>query len=158
MYAPSFSLPVCYYYPVKAGWGDWAKPGEGQLISQKILNNRDRLLAQVNSENSAKVAARKDSAAKLLNVVISERRIKTASKYKVADIPHPFTSREEYERSLQMPLGGEVSGVRSASQPTAAYICECAWVYVLYDIYICACAHCAPFAMLSSVCFKAYAY
>ena len=49
-------------------------------------------------------AGRRDSA--LANVVISDRRIKTAAKFKIADIPHPFTSREEYERSLQMPLGG----------------------------------------------------
>jgi hypothetical protein len=41
-----------------------------------------------------------------MNVLISEKRIKTAAKYKIADIPHPFTTREEYERSLQMPIGG----------------------------------------------------
>ncbi len=92
---------------MKAGWGDWAKPGEGQMVSKKILNARDKLLAQVNAENSKKAANRKDSMAKMMNVVISERRIKTASKFMVADIPHPFTTREEYERSLQMPVGGE---------------------------------------------------
>jgi U3 small nucleolar RNA-associated protein 14 len=90
---------------VKAGWGDWAGPGAGGMqISQKTLNKRDKLLTKVQNEHAAKVMGRSD--AKMSNVMISNRRIKTASKYKITEIPHPFTSVEEYERSLQMPLGG----------------------------------------------------
>lgn len=73
-------------------------------MSQKILDKRQALLSKVQSENSEKKALRKDS--KMMNVLISERRVKTASKYKIADLPHPFTTWEQYERSLQMPLGG----------------------------------------------------
>ena len=51
---------------------------------------------------------RKDGDKKLMRVMISERRIKTASKYKIDHIPHPFRTREEYEKSLQMPLGGKM--------------------------------------------------
>jgi U3 small nucleolar RNA-associated protein 14 len=39
--------------------------------------------------------------------MISDRRIKTASKYKISEVPHPFTSREEYEQSLRLPIGGK---------------------------------------------------
>jgi U3 small nucleolar RNA-associated protein 14 len=92
---------------VKAGWGDWAGPGAGGMqISQKTLNKRDKLLTKVQNEHAAKVMGRSD--AKMSNVMISGRRVKTASKYKITEIPHPFTSVEEYERSLQMPLGGEL--------------------------------------------------
>jgi U3 small nucleolar RNA-associated protein 14 len=56
-------------------------------------------------ESTKQRAMRKDG--KIMNVVISDRRVKTAAKYKISDIPHPFTSREEYERSIQMPLGEE---------------------------------------------------
>lgn len=75
------------------------------MVSQKILNTRDRLLTAVNADNKKKIENRKDNAAKMMNVMISERRVKTAAKYKIADIPHPFSTREEYERSLQMPIG-----------------------------------------------------
>lgn len=74
------------------------------MVSQKIQDKRQRLLTQVQTENIKKKLVRKDS--KVLNVHINERKIKTAAKFKIADLPHPFTSWEQYERSLQMPLGG----------------------------------------------------
>ena len=52
------------------------------------------------SAAEAKREGRHDS--KMFNVLISDRRIKTASKFKVAEIPHPFTSREEYEQSMRV--------------------------------------------------------
>ena len=104
---------------MKAGWGDWAGPGAGGMaISKKTLDKRDRLLTKVQGEHASKVLGRADS--KLSSVMISNRRIKTASKYKITEIPHPFTSMEEYERSLQMPLGDEWNSsdvVKSNTQP-----------------------------------------
>lgn len=88
---------------VKSGWGDWAGPG-GMEISPKILNKRDQLLIKIQTENEIKRLERKD--ANIKNVMISERRVKNTSKYKVSEIPYPFKSRDEYERSLQMPIGG----------------------------------------------------
>ena len=55
-------------------------------------------------ETTTKKALRKDT--KIPNVMICDKRIKTAAKYKIADVPHPYTSREEYERAMQMPIGG----------------------------------------------------
>ena len=88
---------------MKAGWGDWAGPGE-TTVSNKILAIRDKMITKIQKDSEVKKMSRKDN--KLMNVIISERRIKTASKYKIADIPHPFTTREEYERSLKLPIGG----------------------------------------------------
>jgi len=105
---------------VKAGWGDWAGPGENNRVSEKILASRQKLLTKIQTEHDTKVAGRKDTGKKLMGVMISERRIKTASKYKIADIPHPFTTREEYERSLRMPIGDEwnaSNAVMSLTQP-----------------------------------------
>jgi U3 small nucleolar RNA-associated protein 14 len=70
---------------------------------------RDRILKSLNEENDAKKASRKDT--RMYNVMLSEERIKTESKYKIVKIPHPFTSREEYERSLQMPIGGNLKEI-----------------------------------------------
>jgi U3 small nucleolar RNA-associated protein 14 len=74
-------------------------------VSQKTLNKRDRLITKVQNEHALKVVNRSDS--KMMNVMVSERRIKTAAKYKLTEVPHPFTTMEEYHRSLQMPLGDE---------------------------------------------------
>jgi U3 small nucleolar RNA-associated protein 14 len=99
---------------VKAGWGDWCGPGKTQ-VSDKILRKRNQKLQEIETENELKRKERKD--AKKANVIISERRIKGFSKYKINEIPFPFTSREEYERSLQLPLGGKES-----NQPLDTFI------------------------------------
>ena len=88
----------------KAGWGDWAGPGKVG-VSQRVVKKRKHLLKNLEEKAAQQRAGRNDG--QLANVILSERRVKTSSKYKIADIPHPFTSREEYERSLQMPLGDE---------------------------------------------------
>lgn len=62
------------------------------------------MIKRVEAESAEKRSLRKDS--KIYNVMISDRRIKSASKFKIAEIPHPFTSREEYEQSLRLPVGG----------------------------------------------------
>ena len=93
---------------VQTGWGDWAAPGAaGVEAGKKTVEKRKRLLVRVDDDIAKRKAARKD--ARKLNVILSERRIKTASKFKVAEknIPYPFKSREDYERSLQMPVGEE---------------------------------------------------
>eukprot|EP00605_Chrysophyceae_sp_TOSAG23-4_P000545 GSChrysophyteH1.ASY1.ANO1.614.1 assembled CDS len=102
---------------VKAGWGDWAGPGpNGTQVSAKILNKRDKLMKAAEEEAEQKRKGRKDT--KMANVMLSDRRIKTAAKFKVADIPHPFTSRAEYEKSLTMPVGEEWNASHVVRQNT----------------------------------------
>jgi U3 small nucleolar RNA-associated protein 14 len=64
-------------------------------------------LDTLNVENTKKRAMRQDG--KIFNVMISDKRVKTAAKYKIDEVPHPFTTREEYERSMQMPVGGKIN-------------------------------------------------
>ncbi len=90
---------------VKPGWGEWAGIGLSG-ISEKAKASRERQIKKIDEESAEKRALRKDG--KIFNVVLSDRRVKTAAKYKIGEVPHPFTTREEYERSIQMPLGGEI--------------------------------------------------
>eukprot|EP01036_Dinobryon_divergens_P030037 gene30037-39228_t len=43
-----------------------------------------------------------DSSKKMMNAMISERRIKSAAKFKIADIPHPFTTNVLYACQSEM--------------------------------------------------------
>jgi U3 small nucleolar RNA-associated protein 14 len=69
------------------------------------VKNRKRQLENLEEENAKKRVSRKDG--QVFNVMISDKRVKANAKYKLTTVPHPFTSREEYERSIQMPLGEE---------------------------------------------------
>jgi U3 small nucleolar RNA-associated protein 14 len=44
---------------------------------------------------------------KKAHVIISEKRDKKAAKYLVKDLPFPYTSQAQFERSLERPLGTE---------------------------------------------------
>ena len=102
---------------VKAGWGDWAGPGpNGNQISSKILKKRDRLMKA--AEDDAELKRKNRADAKMSNIVLSDRRIKTSSKFKIAEIPHPFTSQAEYEKSLTMPIGEEWNASHVVRQNT----------------------------------------
>lgn len=48
---------------------------------------------------------RKD--AKMEKVIVNERRVKKNAKYLASELPHPFESRAQYERSLRLPVGPE---------------------------------------------------
>eukprot|EP00752_Nemacystus_decipiens_P002427 g2286.t1 len=98
------------------GWGSWA--GDGAPVPQGPTNRQ--VLAkkvQVKKEEALK-KARKDD--RLPKVVLSEKRQKRSAKYMVSEVPYPFTSREQYERSLRQPIGGEWNtsqSVRAMTRP-----------------------------------------
>ncbi|KAE8374036.1 Utp14 protein-domain-containing protein, partial [Aspergillus bertholletiae] len=82
------------------GWGNWA--GDG--ISKKQQKRQKRFLTTV---EGVKPENRKD--AKLSRVIINEKRVKKNTKYLATQLPHPFESRQQYERSLRLPIGPEWS-------------------------------------------------
>lgn len=41
------------------------------------------------------------------HVIISEKRDKKAAKYLVKDLPYPYTSKAQFERIMEQPLGTE---------------------------------------------------
>ncbi|KAF9876343.1 hypothetical protein CkaCkLH20_06286 [Colletotrichum karsti] len=81
------------------GWGGWV--GEGVSAREK-KRQQGRFVTKV---EGVKKANRKD--AKLDKVIISERRVKKNDKYLASQLPHPFESKAQYERSLRLPLGPE---------------------------------------------------
>lgn len=81
------------------GWGNWT--GEG--VSKKVLKrNKGHLLER---EGGIPQERRKD--AKLERVIINEKRVKKNAKYLASNLPHPYENRQQYERSLRLPVGPE---------------------------------------------------
>lgn len=86
------------------GWGSWTGDGlskRERAFSAKKLHNP---LYKTNVQG-IKPADRKD--AKLENVIISEAQQRKSKKYLASQLPHGFERREQYERSLRIPVGPE---------------------------------------------------
>ncbi|KIL89573.1 hypothetical protein FAVG1_07153 [Fusarium avenaceum] len=81
------------------GWGSWV--GDGVSAKEK-KRHQGRFLTKV---DGIKKNNRKD--AKLEKVMINEKRIKKNDRYLANQLPHPFESRQQYERSLRLPVGPE---------------------------------------------------
>ncbi|KAF2460542.1 Utp14 protein-domain-containing protein, partial [Lineolata rhizophorae] len=81
------------------GWGTWT--GEGLSKAQQ-KRNKGRVLTK---QEGVKADRRKD--AKLDRVIINEKRVKKNSKYMATGLPHPFESRQQYERHLRLGMGPE---------------------------------------------------
>lgn len=77
------------------GWGDWAG-GNKKSKKRKVVRKIDGV-----------VQKDKRSDKNLKNVIINEKVNKKNLKYQSSGVPFPFESREQYERSLRMPVGQE---------------------------------------------------
>lgn len=86
------------------GWGSWT--GDGLSKATRKQNKR---LAHNPLRKSVvegvRAANRKD--AKLDNVIISEAQQRKSKKYLASSLPHQFEKRDQYERSLRIPVGPE---------------------------------------------------
>ncbi|KMU85632.1 juvenile spermatogonial depletion [Coccidioides immitis H538.4] len=82
------------------GWGSWT--GSGLTKKEKREAKAQRSFKTV---EGIKPANRKD--AKLDRVIINEKRVRKNTKYLASQLPHPFESRQQYERSLRVPIGPE---------------------------------------------------
>ncbi|PGH19874.1 hypothetical protein AJ80_03793 [Polytolypa hystricis UAMH7299] len=82
------------------GWGSWA--GSGLTKREKKQAKTKRTFETV---DGIKPEKRKD--AKLDRVIINEKRVRKNVKYLASQLPHPYESKEQYERSLRLPIGPE---------------------------------------------------
>ena len=82
-----------------AGWGSWVGAGIGKKAQRR---NKNRILSKQEGVPKAK---RQD--ARLDKVIINEKRVKKNAKYLASQLPHPFETRQQYERSLRLPVGPE---------------------------------------------------
>ncbi|KAI6284938.1 hypothetical protein MCOR27_002493 [Pyricularia oryzae] len=80
------------------GWGAWGGAG----VSNRQRKNQKKFLTKV---EGVKKKNRKD--AKLERVIISEKRIKKNDKYLASQLPHEYENKDQYERSLRLPVGPE---------------------------------------------------
>ncbi|KJZ78457.1 hypothetical protein HIM_01848 [Hirsutella minnesotensis 3608] len=81
------------------GWGSWV--GDGVSAREK-KRHQGRFLTKV---EGIKKKDRQD--AKLERVIINEKRIKKNDRFLASQLPHPYESREQYERALRLPVGPE---------------------------------------------------
>ncbi|QPG94395.1 hypothetical protein C2857_005892 [Epichloe festucae Fl1] len=81
------------------GWGSWV--GDG-VSNREKKRHQGRFLTKV---EGVKKKDRKD--AKLDKVIINEKRIKKNDRYLASQLPHQYESRQQYERSLRLPVGPE---------------------------------------------------
>ncbi|ODH50151.1 hypothetical protein GX48_03707 [Paracoccidioides brasiliensis] len=82
------------------GWGSWAGAGLTKREKKEAKAKRSFV-----TEEGVKAEKRKD--AKLDRVIINEKRVRKNTKYLASQLPHPFESRQQYERSLRLPIGPE---------------------------------------------------
>ena len=95
---------------VLPGWGAWT--GDGLSV------NEQRKRGQVTYNRKAGIAPAKRQDAKLARVIINEKKVKANSKYKAEQLPFPFETREQYERSLRLPKGPEWTTKKTFQQAT----------------------------------------
>ncbi|KAJ4424884.1 hypothetical protein N0V82_000387 [Gnomoniopsis sp. IMI 355080] len=93
------------------GWGSWT--GDG--ISKRALK-RNKGKVTTTKKAGIKKKDRKD--AKLDKVILNEKRNRKNEKYLASQLPHPFESRQQYERSLRLPVGPEWMTKQSFQQAT----------------------------------------
>ncbi|KAK1223331.1 hypothetical protein PQX77_013808 [Marasmius sp. AFHP31] len=78
------------------GWGSWGGNGTTKAPRKPHLIKK---VAGISPESRADY--------KKSHVIISEKRDKKAAKYLVNDLPYPYTSKAQFERRMEQPLGPE---------------------------------------------------
>ncbi|CAE6517942.1 unnamed protein product [Rhizoctonia solani] len=78
------------------GWGSWGGRGT------KKQAPRPNFIKKIAGVDASK---RADAGKK--NIIISEKKDKKAAKYLVKDLPYPYTSKEQFARSMATPIGTE---------------------------------------------------
>ena len=93
------------------GWGGtWIGAGIGKKAQKR---NKGRVLTKVEGIRKDK---RKD--AKLDRVIINEKRVKKNKIYLASQVPHPYETAQQYERSLRMPMDPACLTVATAQRAT----------------------------------------
>ena len=87
------------------GWGGWAGDGVKKTNQKKVMKT---------IKGVAKKDKRRDK--NLKNVIINEKVNKKNLKYQASAVPFPYENKEQYEKSLQIPLGPEWSSSNTYSK------------------------------------------
>ncbi|KAH9864464.1 hypothetical protein J1614_010398 [Plenodomus biglobosus] len=93
------------------GWGAWT--GDSLTPAQK---KRNLGATTITKKDGIEASKRKDR--KLEKVIINEKRVKPNVAYMATQLPFPFETKEQYERSLRLPKGKEWTTKRTHQQAT----------------------------------------
>lgn len=86
------------------GWGSWTGTGLSKNARRANARQKHNPLFKTKVDG-VRQADRRD--AKLKNVIISEAQQRKGKKYLATSLPHEFERRDQYERSLRVPVGPE---------------------------------------------------
>lgn len=78
------------------GWGSWGGSDAPKKPKKKYVRKIDGVVQKEKRQDKDKD-----------NVIINERLNKHNLKYQSSNVPHPYETREQYERALRMPIGEE---------------------------------------------------
>lgn len=96
------------------GWGSWA--GAGLSKREEEQAQKRRLQSMKKAHGGISKDKRKDKNRD--KVILSEKKPRKNNKYLASELPHPFESRAQYERSLRLPLGKEWNTKESFQKAT----------------------------------------
>eukprot|EP01064_Diplonema_japonicum_P006418 TRINITY_DN14260_c3_g1_i1.p1 TRINITY_DN14260_c3_g1~~TRINITY_DN14260_c3_g1_i1.p1 ORF type:complete len:906 (+),score=355.55 TRINITY_DN14260_c3_g1_i1:53-2719(+) len=85
------------------GWGEWG--GQDETLNEKAKKRKRDMEVQREEKVAISRAKRKD--AKLKNVIINENEDTLDSKYAISKVPFPFRNPEQFQATLQTPLGSD---------------------------------------------------
>ncbi|KAJ1997353.1 hypothetical protein GGI04_005437, partial [Coemansia thaxteri] len=88
------------------GWGSWGGSG--------VAPKKNKIIQKAAPGSGVQKASRLD--AKMGEVIINQRQAKSANKYYASNVPFPFYTPEQYEETLQAPLGKEWNTTKSHSK------------------------------------------
>lgn len=91
------------------GWGSWAGDGLSRSIKKSNARAKHNPLFKTKLAGGVKPEERLDKG--MQNVIISQKGeegvVRKGKKYLASQLPHEFSTREQYERSRRMPVGSE---------------------------------------------------
>ncbi|KAI9500594.1 Utp14 protein-domain-containing protein [Coemansia spiralis] len=88
------------------GWGSWGGIG--------LQPKKSKIVQKTPEGSGVEKSKRKD--AKMGSVIINHKQLKAANKYYASNVPFPFYTPEQYEETLQAPLGKEWNTAKSYSK------------------------------------------
>jgi len=91
------------------GWGTWG--GEGVKKPKRSKRKQVEVDAKIKEIKSRRTKGPQ-------HVIINLKRNKKAKKYTVSQLPFPFTSKAQYEKSLRQPLGRDWNTLKSFQEMT----------------------------------------
>ena len=122
--------------PAKAGWGFWVGQGsstaeeqaarevrgsrnvhQGSALARAIVAESSGANNVIGPQAGGTIAATRADA-HLRAVFLSEKRDRKLAAFQAGNVPHPFTSREQFERFLRQPAGPEWNTLAASSSMT----------------------------------------